>query len=98
MVGVTVRLTRPSRSRLRRVRVSIRWETLGISRLSSLNRFGPSPSVWTTSAVHLSPMRDSKVLIVRHIGLVGSFIGYLAVPGHKFVRSPQKSAFLRVAG
>src|SRR5258708_9641245 len=74
MVGVTVRLTRPSRSRLRRVRVSIRCDTLGISRRSSLKRFEPSPSVPTTSTVHLSPIRDSKVLIVRHTGLLGSFI------------------------
>src|SRR5919107_5214864 len=95
MVGVTVLLTRPSRSRLRRVGVSIRCETLGISRLSSLKRFGPAESVCTTSTVHLSPMRDRSVLIVRHTGLLGSFIGYLAVSSHKFVRSPQKGALLR---
>src|SRR4051812_2957357 len=77
MVGVTVRLTSPSRSRLRRVRVSMRCDTLGISRRNSLNRLEPSPSVWTTSTVHLSPIRESKVLIVRHTGLLGSFIGYL---------------------
>src|SRR5687767_4389012 len=74
MVGVTVRLTSPSRSRLRKVSVSMRCETLGISRRSSLKRRGPSPSVATTSTVHLSPIRDSKVLIVRHTGLLGSFI------------------------
>src|SRR6185503_8938588 len=74
MVGVTVRLTRPSRSRLRKVSVSMRCDTLGISRLSSLKRFDPSASVWTTSTVHLSPIRDSKVLMVRHTGLLGSFI------------------------
>ena len=55
----------------------MRCDTLGISRLSSLKRFDPSPSVWTTSTVHLSPMRDSKVLIVRHTGLLGSFIARL---------------------
>src|SRR3990170_968757 len=74
MLGVTVRLTRPSRSRLRSVSVSIRCDTLGISRLSSLNLLDPSPSVTTTRTVHLSPIRASKVLIVRHTGLVGSFI------------------------
>src|SRR4051794_24210386 len=95
MVGVTVRLTSPSRSRLRKVSVSMRWETLGISRRSSLKRLVPPASVVTTSTVHLSPMRDSKVLIVRHTGLLGSFIGYLSVPAHKVVRGEQKSAFLR---
>src|SRR5215208_7716952 len=74
MDGVTVRLTSPSRSRLRSVSVSIRCETLGISRRSSLKRRGPSPSVDTTRTVHLSPIRDSKVLIVRHTGLLGSLI------------------------
>src|SRR3954453_10697251 len=74
MVGVTVRLTIPSRSRLRSVRVSMRCDTLGISRRSSLKRLDPSPSVVTTRTVHLSPMRESKVLIVRQTGLAGSFI------------------------
>src|SRR5437660_12086170 len=100
MLGVTVRLTRPSRSRLRNVSVSIRWDTLGISRRSSLKRRGPSLSVVTTSTVHLSPMRDSKVLMVRHTGLLGSLIVLAPVTWlflrHKFVRPPQKSAFLRV--
>src|SRR6478752_7650034 len=77
MLGVTVRLTRPSRSRLRKVRVSMRCDTLGISRRNSLKRRGPPDSVWTTSTVHLSPIRDSKVLIVRHTGLLGSFISRL---------------------
>src|SRR5688572_8769426 len=102
MVGVTVLLTSPSRSRLRSVRVSIRWETLGISRRSSLNRRGPSPRVATTSTVHLSPIRDSKVLIVRQTGLLGSFIVLPPVTGvflhHRFVLPPQKSAFLRAVG
>src|SRR5215203_3993658 len=75
MLGVTVRLTSPSRSRLRNVSVSIRWDTLGISRRSSLTLLEPSPSVETTRTVHLSPMRDSRVLIVRQTGFVGSFIG-----------------------
>ena len=76
-VGVTVRLTSPSRSRLRRVSVSMRCDTLGISRRSSLKRFEPSPSVWTTRTVHLSPMRDSRVLMVRHTGLRRVFHGCL---------------------
>jgi hypothetical protein len=59
MVGVTVRLTRPSRSRLRKVRVSIRWDTLSIRRCSSLKRTGPSPSSPMTITVHLSPMRPN---------------------------------------
>src|SRR6476660_7545605 len=74
MVGVTVRLTSPSRSRLRSVSVSMRCDTLGISRRSSLKRRGPSDSVWTTRTVHLSPILDNRVLIVRHTGLLGSFI------------------------
>src|SRR3954453_9340502 len=100
MVGVTVRLTIPSRSRLRSVNVSIRCDTLGISRRNSLKRFDPSPSVWTTSTVHLSPIRDSRVLIVRHTGLVVFFIhppprGFPSLfPPQNFVRPPQKSAFL----
>ena len=81
MLGVTVRLTSPSRSRLRSVSVSMRCDTLGISRLSSLKRLEPSPSVWTTRTVHLSPMRDSRVLIVRQTGLAGSFILFLPVAG-----------------
>jgi hypothetical protein len=52
----------------------MRCDTLGISRLSSLKRFEPSPNVCTTRTVHLSPMRASKVLIVRQMGLLGSFI------------------------
>src|SRR5947209_19620106 len=74
MLGVTLRLTRPSRARLREVSVGMRCETLGISRRRSLKRRGPSPSVVTTSTVHLSPMRDNKVLIVRQTGLAGSFM------------------------
>src|SRR6185503_9519271 len=74
MDGVTVRLTSPSRSRLRRVSVNMRCDTLGISRRSSLKRFDPLPRVCTTSTVHLSPMRDSKVLMVLQTGLLGSFM------------------------
>src|SRR5579864_8668423 len=101
MVGVTVRLTRPSRSRLRNVSVSMRCDTLGISLLNSLKRLGPSPSVCTTRTVHLSPILASRVLMVRQTGLLGSFILFLLpravtplFPRHKFVRPTQKSAFL----
>jgi hypothetical protein len=64
-----------------------------------LKRFDPLPRVWTTSTVHLSPIRDSRVLIVRHTGLIGSLIIQTPVkavfPHHKHVRCPQKSAFLQ---
>ena len=81
-----------------KVKVSMRCDTLGISRRSSLKRFEPSPSVWTTSTVHLSPMRESKVLMVRQTGLRRVFHVPpvpSVFPAHKFVRQPQKSAFLR---
>src|SRR5947209_1323922 len=100
MLGVTVRLTSPSRSRLRSVSVSMRCDTLGISRLSSLKRRGPSPRVVTTSTVHLSPMRESRVLMVRQTGLLGSLM--FQVPSlfprtnlfvhHKKVRSCERFA------
>jgi acyl dehydratase len=76
------------------VSVSIRCDTLGISRRSSLKRFEPPPSVLTTSTVHLSPIRDSKVLIVRQVGLLGSFI--VSPFGTIHVPAAQKCAFLRV--
>src|SRR5919112_302914 len=91
----------------------MRCDTLGISRLSSLKRLLPSPSVETTSTVHLSPIRDSKVLIVRQTGFAGSFIGTLPVPEllpcspptnlfahHKKVRScgPFAGGYLRWLG
>src|SRR6476619_646681 len=98
MTGVTVRLTSPSRSRLRKVSDSIRCDTLGISRRSSLNRFDPSPSVCTTSTVHLSPIRESNVLIVRHTGFARSFISNLPpravtelFAGHNLLVAHQKS-------
>src|SRR5215510_11713157 len=65
MVGKTVRVTRPSRSRHLSVKVSIRCEMLPSARRSSLKRFGPSPSVATTSTVHLSPTRASTSLTAR---------------------------------
>jgi hypothetical protein len=36
------------------------------ARRNSLKRFGPPPSVSTTSTVHLSPTRDSTALMARH--------------------------------
>ena len=42
-MGNTVRVTSPSRSRLRSVKVSIRCEMLPSARRISLNRFGPPP-------------------------------------------------------
>src|SRR5215469_7543726 len=65
MVGKTVRVTRPSRCRHLSVKVSIRCEMLPSARRSSLNRLGPSPSVLTTSTVHLSPTRASTSLTAR---------------------------------
>jgi hypothetical protein len=44
MVGNIVRVTSPSRSNPRNVKVSIRCEMLAIDRRSSLNRLGLSPS------------------------------------------------------
>ena len=58
-VGCTVRVTSPSRSSARKVRVNMRCEMPPTSRLISLNRLGPLPSRFTTSTVHLSPMRAS---------------------------------------
>src|ERR671935_1020325 len=65
MVGNTVRVTSPSRSSARSVKVSIRCEMLPSARRSSLKRLGPSPSVPTTSTVHLSPTRASTSLTAR---------------------------------
>src|SRR5205814_8385376 len=65
MVANTVRVTSPSRSSARRVKVSIRCEMLPSARRSSLKRLGPSPSVPTTSTVHLSPTRASTSLTAR---------------------------------
>src|SRR4029078_12509342 len=60
-VGVTVRLTRPSRSRERRVWVSIFWLTPASRRDSSEERRGPSlPSAAIINATHLSETRSSS--------------------------------------
>ena len=64
-VGYTVRVTRPSRSSARSVRVSMRCEMPPTSRLISLNRLGPLPSRLTTSTVHLSPILARTSLMAR---------------------------------
>src|SRR5262245_47227597 len=80
MVGKTVRVTRPSRSRHRSVKVSIRCEMLPSARRSSLNRLGPSPSVLTTSTVHLSPTRASTSLTARQSSGTCRLLGISDVP------------------
>src|SRR5262252_1512900 len=80
MVGKTVRVTRPSRSRHLSVKVSIRCEMLPSARRSSLNRFGPSPSVLTTSTVHLSPTRASTSLTARQSSGTCRLLGISDVP------------------
>src|SRR5260370_15052109 len=60
MVGKTVRVTRPSRSRPRSVSVSIRCEMPPTMRLISLKRRGPSPSSMMTNTLHLSPTLAGK--------------------------------------
>src|SRR5437588_7821120 len=80
MVGKTVRVTRPSRSRDLSVKVSIRCEMLPSARRSSLNRFGPSPSVLTTSTVHLSPTRASTSLTARQSSGTCRLLGISDVP------------------
>jgi len=56
-VGEIVRVTMPSRSRPRSVRVSICCEIPAVLRLMSLNRREPSRNSMTTSMLHFSPMR-----------------------------------------
>src|SRR5215813_6102306 len=80
MVGKTVRVTKPSRSRHLSVKVSIRCEMLPSARRSSLNRFGPSPSVLTTSTVHLSPTRASTSLTARQSSATCRLLGISDVP------------------
>src|SRR5258708_19708204 len=50
------------------------------ARRSSLNRFGPSPSVLTTSTVHLSPTRASTSLTARQSSATCRLLGISAVP------------------
>src|SRR5712671_6828863 len=80
MVGNTVRVTRPSRSRPRSVNVNIRCEMLPSARRISLKRFGPSPSTPTTSTVHLSPTRASISLTARQSSGTCKLLGINGVP------------------
>src|SRR5437867_1259571 len=80
MVAKTVRVTRPSRSSALSVKVSIRCEMLPSPRRSSLNRFGPSPSMLTTSTVHLSPTRARTSLTARQSSATCRLLGISAVP------------------
>src|SRR6516165_4698501 len=80
MVGKTVRFTKPSRSRDLSVKVSIRCEMLPSARRSSLNRFGPSPRVLTTSTVHLLPTRASTSLTARQSSGTCRLLGISDVP------------------
>ena len=64
-VANTVRVTSPSRSRPRRVRVSMRCDIPPTRRFISLKRFGPSPSSMTISTLHLSPTLASTPLTAR---------------------------------
>src|SRR5262245_3389511 len=80
MVGKRVRVTSPSRSSARSVKVSIRCEMLPSARRSSLKRFGPSPSVATTSTVHLSPTRPSTSLTARQSSGWCRLLGISNVP------------------
>jgi hypothetical protein len=68
MLGVTVRLTRPSRSRFRRVNVSILCEMPGIERFRSLNRRGPNSTRTMISTLHLSPIEASQPPVRSHPG------------------------------
>src|SRR5712672_4404571 len=80
MVGNTVRVTRPSRSRPRSVNVNIRCEMLPSARRISLKRFGPAPSSPTTSTVHLSPTRARTSLTARQSSATCRLLGISAVP------------------
>src|SRR6267143_2093346 len=80
MVGNTVRVTRPSRSRPRSVNANIRCEMLPSARRISLKRFGPSPSTPTTSTVHLSPTRANISPRARQSSGTCRLLGISAVP------------------
>src|ERR1051326_8158557 len=97
MVGNTVRVTRPSRSRPRRVSVSMRCEMPPIERLSSLKRFGPSPSRVTTSTDHLSPTRPSTSLMARQSA--GKGTGFRFIVASRLAPIPTNQSHpLRAAG
>ncbi|MNW06184.1 hypothetical protein D3C71_2025430 [compost metagenome] len=76
-----VRVTRPSRSRLRSVRVSMRCDTPLIRRLSSLNRSVPlRPSMPTTITLHLSPMRLSTSDMAEQLACCEVSVSDMDVP------------------
>src|SRR6266498_3867159 len=80
MVGVTARVTNPSRSSPRKVVVSIFCEMPPIRCLSSLKRNDPSPSSFTTSTLHLSPTRERTSLTARQsLGRL-AFLDFIQVP------------------
>jgi len=85
MVGNTVRVTSPSRSNAHNVSVSMRCEMLAIDRRSSLKRVGPSPSMTTTSTLHLSPTRSSTSLTARHTSGTRRLLGNTAVRSCAFL-------------
>src|SRR6202011_795040 len=98
MVGNTVRVTRPSRSSPRSVRVSIRCEMPPTMRLISLKRRGPLPSSMITNTLHLSPTRARIEATPRQSlsrcgwgGRTGTFL----CSGFNGVLGFQKCAFLR---
>src|SRR5215471_1835436 len=84
MVASTVRVTRPSRSSARSVKVSMRCEMLPSARRSSLNRLGPSPKTPTTSTVHLSPTRARTSLTARQSSATCRLLGISRVPSCDF--------------
>ena len=80
MLGVTVRVTNPSRSSPRKVVVSIFCEMPPMRCLSSLKRSDPSPSSFTTSTLHLSPTRERISLTARQsLGRL-AFLDFMQVP------------------
>src|SRR6185436_5461517 len=80
MVGNTVRVTMPSRSRPRSVKVSMRCEMLPSALRISLKRRAPSPSSPTTRMVHLSPTRARTSLTARQSSGTCRLLGNIAVP------------------
>src|SRR6266568_5287779 len=81
MVGKIVRVTSPSRSSPRTVRVSMRWEMPSTERRSSPKRLAPSPRTPTTSTLHLSPTRLRTSRTARHFSSVVSMcFGDMDVP------------------
>ena len=62
-IGYTVRTSRPSRSSLRRLRVSIRRLMPSTVRSSSVKRMGPAAAATMMPMLHLPPMWSSTSLI-----------------------------------